>query len=65
MQVMEYATLTYQTGEQAGWRLSDQVIVRDVVPLLDRLTQEGWKLIIIGATCHLARPKPPGARSHC
>jgi hypothetical protein len=54
---MEYATISYQTGEQAGWRLSDQVIVRDAVPLLDRLTAEGWKLIIIGNTCQLARPK--------
>ena len=64
MEPMEYATISYQTGEQEGWRLSDQVIVRDVVPLLDRLTEEGWKLIIIGTTCHLARPKFHGARFH-
>jgi hypothetical protein len=59
---MEYATISYQTGERAGWRLSDEVIVTDVVPLLDRLTEEGWKLITVGTTCHLARAKRRSVR---
>jgi hypothetical protein len=57
MQPMEYATLAYRPGERAGWYLNDQVIVRDVVPLLDRLTQDGWKLTVVGAICLLERPQ--------
>jgi hypothetical protein len=57
MQSMEYATLAYRPGERAGWWLNDQAIVRDVVPVLDRLTQDGWKLTIVGAICLLERPQ--------
>jgi hypothetical protein len=67
MQPMEYATLSYRTGDRAGWYLSEQLIVgsdgRDLVALLDGLTKQGWKLTIVGATCQLARPRFSSALS--
>jgi hypothetical protein len=68
MQQLEYATLSYRTGDRAGWYLGGRVLLgsegRDVVDVLDDLTKEGWKVTSIGMMCLLARPKPQGLAAY-
>ena len=64
MEPLEYATISYRTGDRAGWYLAGRLLPRsegrDAVGVLDDLTKEGWRVASVGTVCSLARPKPQG-----
>ena len=60
MELQETATLVHREGEVAGWYLNERLIPdsagRTAEAVLDELTQAGWRIAMIGATCSLTRP---------